>query len=171
LLCLLEELDVDFQSSLWESILHPLRTKSLLHVLLHSAQAFLKQRDVSRAWRRPTSSSNKETIISSPCLISDSLFNPPQVLVCLAQWPDAYYTTIEMHFSIAIVTLILRLLFFIYATRAQSNYWVANIPRQGQPAFSPNASTYQIYRNVKDFGAEGSWALTAPVSCHLVHLG
>jgi hypothetical protein len=76
-----------------------------------------------------------------------------------------------MHFSTAIVTLTLQLLFFIYATSAQSNYWVANIPRQGQPAFSPNASTYQIYRNVKDFGAKGSWALTAPVLCGLSHLG
>ena len=68
-----------------------------------------------------------------------------------------------MRFSTAIVTLILPLLFFTCATRAQSNYWVANIPRQGQPAFSPNASTYQIYRNVKDFGAEGSWARTVPL--------
>jgi hypothetical protein len=48
-------------------------------------------------------------------------------------------------------------LFFICPTSAQSNYWVANIPRQGQSAFSPNASTYQIYRNVMDFGAKGTW--------------
>lgn len=42
-------------SPLMGSILHPLRAKSLLHVL-HSAQAFLKQRDVSLTSNVMTSS-------------------------------------------------------------------------------------------------------------------
>ena len=34
-----------------------------------------------------------------------------------------------------------------------SNYWVANIQRQGSVAFGD--SNFQIYRNVMDFGAKG----------------
>ncbi|KAL1962380.1 hypothetical protein VTN77DRAFT_9719 [Rasamsonia byssochlamydoides] len=37
---------------------------------------------------------------------------------------------------------------------SSSSYWVANIKRQGTVAFS-NSSDYQIFRNVKDFGAKG----------------
>ena len=36
---------------------------------------------------------------------------------------------------------------------ASSNYWVANIQRQGAVAFGD--SGFQIYRNVMDFGAKG----------------
>jgi len=36
-----------------------------------------------------------------------------------------------------------------------SSYWVANINRQGTVAYGKNAN-YQIYRNVKDFGAKGT---------------
>ncbi|KAK5017179.1 hypothetical protein LTR39_001690, partial [Cryomyces antarcticus] len=35
-----------------------------------------------------------------------------------------------------------------------SDYWVGNIQRQGTVAFSSN-SNFQVYRNVKDFGAKG----------------
>ncbi|KAJ6145632.1 hypothetical protein N7470_009527 [Penicillium chermesinum] len=38
--------------------------------------------------------------------------------------------------------------------RASSGYWVANIKRQGVAAFNKNAD-YQVFRNVKDFGAKG----------------
>jgi hypothetical protein len=41
------------------------------------------------------------------------------------------------------------------ALAASSNYWVANIKRQGVAAFNSNPSTYQVYRNVQDFGAKG----------------
>ncbi|KKA16281.1 Glucan 1,3-beta-glucosidase [Rasamsonia emersonii CBS 393.64] len=37
---------------------------------------------------------------------------------------------------------------------SSSGYWVANIKRQGTVAFG-NSTDYQIFRNVKDFGAKG----------------
>lgn len=37
---------------------------------------------------------------------------------------------------------------------AASSYWVANIKRQGTVPFASN-SDYQVFRNVKDFGAKG----------------
>ncbi len=53
------------------------------------------------------------------------------------------------------------------AKLASSNYWLANIQRQGAVAFGD--SNFQIYRNVMDFGAKGlskrirseGWKLTA----------
>ncbi|KAK2747757.1 hypothetical protein FQN57_001787 [Myotisia sp. PD_48] len=36
-----------------------------------------------------------------------------------------------------------------------SSYWVSSIKRQGAPAFRAGGGEYQIYRNVKDFGAKG----------------
>ena len=45
---------------------------------------------------------------------------------------------------------------------AGSDYWVANIQRQGTVAFSSNSS-YQIFRNVMDFGATGKQRL--PLTC------
>lgn len=38
--------------------------------------------------------------------------------------------------------------------RASSTYWMANIKRQGVAPFNSNAD-YQVFRNVKDFGAKG----------------
>ncbi|KAJ5738694.1 hypothetical protein N7493_001849 [Penicillium malachiteum] len=38
--------------------------------------------------------------------------------------------------------------------RATSSYWMANIKRQGVAPFNSNAD-YQVFRNVKDFGAKG----------------
>ncbi|KNG86511.1 exo-beta-1,3-glucanase Exg0 [Aspergillus nomiae NRRL 13137] len=40
------------------------------------------------------------------------------------------------------------------AARAGSDYWVGTIKRQGAVAFG-NGTDYQVYRNVKDFGAKG----------------
>lgn len=37
---------------------------------------------------------------------------------------------------------------------AASDYWVANIKRQGTVPFGNNPN-YQVYRNVQDFGAKG----------------
>ena len=34
-------------------------------------------------------------------------------------------------------------------------YWMETIKHQGTSAFNPNPSTYQVFRNVKNFGAEG----------------
>lgn len=34
-------------------------------------------------------------------------------------------------------------------------YWLENIKYQGISAFNANSSTYQVFRNVKDFGAKG----------------
>lgn len=42
------------------------------------------------------------------------------------------------------------------AKRAASSYWVANINRQGTVPFG-GSSNYQVFRNVKDFGAMGVW--------------
>lgn len=40
------------------------------------------------------------------------------------------------------------------APAAASDYWVGSIKRQGAVAFG-NGTDYQVYRNVKDFGAKG----------------
>ncbi len=37
---------------------------------------------------------------------------------------------------------------------AASGYWLANIQRQGTVAYSNNDG-YQVYRNIRDFGAVG----------------
>jgi len=34
-------------------------------------------------------------------------------------------------------------------------YWLENIKHQGVASFNKNASSYQVFRNVKDFGAKG----------------
>ncbi|KAG5947190.1 hypothetical protein E4U60_003349 [Claviceps pazoutovae] len=39
------------------------------------------------------------------------------------------------------------------AVAINSNWWMSNIPRQGQVAFG--AANYKVYRNVKDYGAKG----------------
>jgi len=39
--------------------------------------------------------------------------------------------------------------------RAAAPYWLEQIPHRGVAAFNPNAATYQVFRNVKDFGAKG----------------
>lgn len=38
--------------------------------------------------------------------------------------------------------------------RASSSYWVGSIKRQGVAPFNSNAD-YQVFRNVKEFGAKG----------------
>lgn len=35
-------------------------------------------------------------------------------------------------------------------------YWLQTIAHRGNAAFNPNPNSYQIFRNVKDFGARGS---------------
>lgn len=39
---------------------------------------------------------------------------------------------------------------------AASGYWVGSIQRRGAVAFGNNTS-YQVFRNVKDFGAKGTF--------------
>jgi glucan 1,3-beta-glucosidase len=34
-------------------------------------------------------------------------------------------------------------------------YWLQNVKHQGLSAFNDNPSAYQVFRNVKDFGAKG----------------
>jgi hypothetical protein len=49
-------------------------------------------------------------------------------------------------------------------------YWLADIAHQGYAAFNPNASTYQVFRNVKDFGAKGRhtpYFLSVPPLSHI----
>ena len=38
---------------------------------------------------------------------------------------------------------------------ANDPFWLQNIKHQGIAAFNPNPSGYQVFRNVKDFGARG----------------
>ena len=38
---------------------------------------------------------------------------------------------------------------------AAAPYWLESISHQGISAFNPNPATYQVFRNVKDFGAMG----------------
>ncbi|KAJ6479946.1 exo-beta-1,3-glucanase [Mycena vitilis] len=38
---------------------------------------------------------------------------------------------------------------------ATDPFWMQNIKHQGIAAFNPNPSSYQVFRNVKDFGAKG----------------
>lgn len=47
---------------------------------------------------------------------------------------------------------------------SSSNYWLANINRQGVVPFG-NGTEYKIFRNVKDYGAKGMYVLfTAVIS-------
>lgn len=55
------------------------------------------------------------------------------------------------------------------ALSASSDYWVANINRQGSPAFGQR-SGYKVYRNVKDFGAKGIHTAHVRVSSALTVL-
>lgn len=41
-----------------------------------------------------------------------------------------------------------------YPTNQCNDYWLENIKHQGVAAFNPDTS-YQVFRNVKDFGAKG----------------
>ena len=34
-------------------------------------------------------------------------------------------------------------------------FWLENIKHQGQPAFNPNGTSYEVFRNVMDYGAVG----------------
>lgn len=34
-------------------------------------------------------------------------------------------------------------------------YWLRDMPKRGRAAFNANPSGYQVFRNVKDFGAKG----------------
>jgi glucan 1,3-beta-glucosidase len=34
-------------------------------------------------------------------------------------------------------------------------FWLQTIKHQGTAAYNPNPGTYQVFRNVKDFGAKG----------------
>lgn len=37
----------------------------------------------------------------------------------------------------------------------ESSYWLADIAHQGVAAFNPDPSNYTVFRNVKDYGANG----------------
>ena len=69
-------------------------------------------------------------------------------------------------FAFSTITLLVALRFFLLSSSpveaiptpqagpaASSSYWVADIKRQGKVAFGD--SSFQIFRNVKDFGAKG----------------
>jgi glucan 1,3-beta-glucosidase len=41
------------------------------------------------------------------------------------------------------------------ASTSTCAYWLDNVKHRGIAAFNANPTTYQVYRNVKDFGAKG----------------
>lgn len=43
----------------------------------------------------------------------------------------------------------------VTATPTPAAYWLEQIKHQGIAAFNPSPSTYQVFRNVKDYGAKG----------------
>jgi len=45
---------------------------------------------------------------------------------------------------------------------SSSSYWLASILRQGSVAYGSGSSTYPVYRNVKDYGAQGQHLLNSP---------
>ena len=56
------------------------------------------------------------------------------------------------------------------ATPTCAPYWLENIEHQGISAFNPD-KTYQVFRNVKDFGAKGSVLLSFFISLVSVLIG
>jgi glucan 1,3-beta-glucosidase len=49
--------------------------------------------------------------------------------------------------------------------RAASSYWVGSIKRQGVAPFNSNTD-YQVFRNVKEFGAKGKLVTRCPCPPH-----
>jgi glucan 1,3-beta-glucosidase len=47
---------------------------------------------------------------------------------------------------------------FDFPQQVAASYWLENITHQGISAFGP--SGYQVFRNVKDFGAKGTFLFT-----------
>lgn len=43
----------------------------------------------------------------------------------------------------------------IGSAATENPFWLQEITHQGTAAYNPNAATYQVFRNVKDFGAVG----------------
>jgi glucan 1,3-beta-glucosidase len=57
--------------------------------------------------------------------------------------------------SIALKTSTAASVFVAAATPAATPYWLETIKHQGIAAFNANPSSYQVFRNVKSFGAKG----------------
>ena len=47
------------------------------------------------------------------------------------------------------------LLLLAGANAVQADYWMNEVKHQGIASFNPDPSSYQVFRNVKDFGAKG----------------
>lgn len=50
------------------------------------------------------------------------------------------------------------------AAAADSAYWLADIAHQGVAAFNSNPSGYQVFRNVKDYGAKGEHPMITTIT-------
>ena len=49
-------------------------------------------------------------------------------------------------------------------------FWMQTIQHQGRAAFNSNPSAYQVFRNVKDFGAVGDGKNDDTAAIKLVHI-
>ena len=56
-------------------------------------------------------------------------------------------------------------------TPTSAPYWLEQVKHQGIAAFNPSPSTYQVFRNVKDFGAKGKSTEELPGGRSLTRLG
>jgi glucan 1,3-beta-glucosidase len=82
--------------------------------------------------------------------------------------------------SLFVVTQLLPVLSFNTSVDSQAtllerqdpSYWLADISHQGVAAFNPD-STYQVFRNVKDYGATGRSPTLIPqrIFCKLINPG
>lgn len=66
--------------------------------------------------------------------------------------------------SIALKTSTAASPFVAAATPATAPYWLETIKHQGIAAFNANPSSYQVFRNVKSFGAKGISQNCSPTS-------
>ncbi|TGZ82087.1 pectin lyase-like protein [Ascodesmis nigricans] len=74
-------------------------------------------------------------------------------LPCTVANDDISVLTPSTSFGVCAVSFIAAI--FLFAPVNSSDWWFANIERNGHAAFNPSPNTYQVFRNVKEYGAKG----------------